>query len=66
MNNPTLKGEVSRIKNKMLKQDKRLLIKKYQRGVAQSYSEDYRLTELNFEDGDSSPNLKVWVSSPWM
>ncbi len=24
------------------------------------------LTELNFEDGDSSPNLKVWVSSLWM
>lgn len=22
--------------------------------------------ELNIEDGDSSPNLKVWVSSPWM
>jgi len=22
--------------------------------------------ELNFEDGDSSQNLKVWVSSPWM
>ncbi len=22
--------------------------------------------KLNFEDGDSSPNLKVWVSSPWM
>jgi hypothetical protein len=21
---------------------------------------------LNFEDGDSSQNLKVWVSSPWM
>jgi hypothetical protein len=24
------------------------------------------LTILNFEDGDSSQNLKVWVSSPWM
>ena len=24
------------------------------------------LTELNFEDGDSSQNLKVWVSSPEM
>ena len=22
--------------------------------------------KLNFEDGDSSQNLKVWVSSPWM
>ena len=22
--------------------------------------------QLNFEDGDSSQNLKVWVSSPWM
>jgi hypothetical protein len=35
-------------------------------GVAQYYSEVYELTELNLEDGDSSPNLKVWVSSPWM
>jgi len=26
----------------------------------------YHLSKLNFEDGDSSPNLKIWVSSPWM
>ena len=24
------------------------------------------LIKLNFEDGDSSQDLKVWVSSPWM
>ena len=25
-----------------------------------------QLKKLNFEDGDSSQNLKVWVPSPWM
>ena len=43
-----------------------MLLKNNQQGVTQHYSEDYELIELNFEDGNSSPNLKVWVSSPWM
>jgi hypothetical protein len=35
-------------------------------GLESRPSDSNQLTELNFEDGDSSPNLKVWVSSPWM
>ncbi len=44
-----------------------LLIKKHQQGVTQNYSWNYKLTELNvMEHGNSSPNLKVRVSSPLM
>ena len=35
-------------------------------GLVSRPSETNHLEILNFEDGDSSPNLKVRVSSPWM
>lgn len=35
-------------------------------GLVSRPSDSNHVTELNFEDGDSSQNLKVWVSSPWM
>ena len=35
-------------------------------GLVSSPSHINHSKELNFEDGDSSPNLKVRVSSPWM
>ena len=35
-------------------------------GLISRPSDSNHVTELNFEDGDSSQNLKVWVSSPWM
>jgi hypothetical protein len=35
-------------------------------GLESRPSDSNQLEELNLEDGDSSPNLKVWVSSPWM
>ena len=59
MNNPALKGEVSIDK----------MLKKYGNNKKSAMScsipfKDYKLTELNLmEDGDSSPNLKIWVSS---
>lgn len=66
MNHPALKREVSI--NKMLNsREPRLrrsdvVLNSFDNNVLSlSY-----LTELNFEDGDSSPNLKVRVSSPWM
>ncbi len=50
------------IDNKMLK----LTNPRLRRTKVVGYSQyDFTLlTELNFEDGDSSQNLKVWVSSP--
>ncbi len=35
-------------------------------GLVSRPSDTNHLEILNFEDGDSSPNLKVWVSSPLM
>ena len=35
-------------------------------GLVSRPSDTNHLEILNFEDGDSSQNLKVWVSSPWM
>ena len=35
-------------------------------GLVSRPSDTNHLEILNFEDGDSSPNLKIWVSSPWM
>jgi len=35
-------------------------------GLVSRPSDTNQLEILNFEDGDSSQNLKVWVSSPWM
>ena len=35
-------------------------------GLVSRPSDTNQLKLLNFEDGDSSPNLKVGVSSPWM
>ena len=35
-------------------------------GLESRPSHTKNFKELNFEDGDSSQNLKVWVSSPWM
>ena len=35
-------------------------------GLVSRPSDSNHLEILNFEDGDSSQNLKVWVSSPWM
>ncbi|MFH1311371.1 MAG: hypothetical protein ABIH65_03115 [Nanoarchaeota archaeon] len=35
-------------------------------GLESSPSDSIHLEILNFEDGDSSQNLKDWVSSPWM
>jgi len=44
-----------------------MLITKNQQGVAQCYSENCDLIKLNLmEHGDSSPNLRVWVSLPQM
>ncbi len=64
MNHPALKGKVSDKQNKMLKQiNPRLSTSKV---VSYNQLDFTCLTELNFEDGNSSQNLKVWVSSPWM
>ena len=38
----------------------------YSGGLVSRPSDTSQLEILNFEDGDSSQNLKVWVSSPWM
>jgi hypothetical protein len=35
-------------------------------GLVSRPSDSTQLEILNLEDGDSSQNLKVWVSSPWM
>ena len=35
-------------------------------GLVSKPSDSIHSEILNFEDGDSSQNLKVWVSSPWM
>ena len=35
-------------------------------GLVSRPSDSIHSEILNFEDGDSSQNLKVWVSSPWM
>ena len=35
-------------------------------GLESRPSDSTQLEILNLEDGDSSQNLKVWVSSPWM
>lgn len=35
-------------------------------GLVSRPSDSNHLTELNLEDGDSSPSLKARVSSPWM
>jgi len=35
-------------------------------GLVSRPSDSNHLEILNFEDGDSSQNLKVWVPSPWM
>jgi len=36
------------------------------RGLGSNPNLSNHLGILNFEDGDSSPSLKTWVSSPWM
>ena len=38
----------------------------YSGGLVSRPSDSSHSEILNFEDGDSSQNLKVWVSSPWM
>ena len=62
MNNSALKGKVSG--NQMLKQTNQMLRRV---SIVSNILHDFTcLTELNFEDGDSSQSLKGWVSSPEM
>ncbi len=62
MKHPALKREVS-INKMLIRRNQRLR----RVDVVSNNSYDFTyLTGLNFEDGDSSQNLKVWVSSPEM
>jgi len=46
--------------------NKAVIVNNYKNNLFLLKQENYNLEILNFEDGDSSPNLKIWVSSPLM
>ena len=62
MNNPVLKREVSNKQNKMLKQINSML--RESKRINNNLYDSKCLIKLNFEDDNSSQDLKAWVSSP--